>query len=80
MSGPKMAKNPRKILPGANISRPSGCSELATELDPERLAIAIETGNRATRREAIRNLIKQAREWANTPEGKRAMAEQWGEK
>lgn len=75
MSGPKMGTNPKNIRPWTNTSRPTGCSELATELDPNALYYAAATGNRATRRKAARNLLKQARAWANTPEGKRTMCE-----
>lgn len=72
MSGPKMATNFKGVRPWSNTSHPNGCSELAMSLDPQRLYCAAATGNRATRREAIRNLVKQARTWAKTPEGIRA--------
>lgn len=75
MSGPKMGINPKKVPPDANTSRPNGCSKLATSLAPGVLWYASAIGNRATRREAVRNLLKQARIWVKTPEGKRAMAE-----
>lgn len=67
-----MGANPKKMPPWANTSHPNGCSELAMSLDPQSLYCAAATGNRATRREAIRNLVKQARTWAKTPEGIRA--------
>lgn len=37
---------------------PGGCSPIAQSLDPEELAYALQTGNRATRREAARKLGK----------------------
>lgn len=78
MSGPKMIINPKKILPGANFSRPSGCNTLAAKLDPKALLCAMVMGNHATRRLATRNFLKQARAWAKTPEGKQAMADKGG--
>lgn len=78
MSGPKMATNPKGKRPWSNTSRPNGCSELATSLDPTRLFYAAATGNRATRREAARNLLKQARTWAKTPEGIRTNGDKAG--
>lgn len=75
MSGPKMCINPKKMLPDANLSRPGGCSALAISLDPQALLYAAFTGNRATRREAARNLRKQAEKWAKTLDGKQAMAD-----
>jgi hypothetical protein len=36
---------------------------------------AMFTGNRATKREALRKTMKQARAWAKTPEGKRFLAD-----
>ena len=40
------------------MTRPSGCSELATDSDPRALLSALMYGNRATRREAARNARK----------------------
>lgn len=40
---------------------PSGCSPLAPSTDPEELFYALQTGNRATRREAARKMVKLAR-------------------
>lgn len=53
-----MNRNPNKLTPGANVNRPSGCSELATDRDPRALLQALMCGNRATRREAARNAKK----------------------
>ena len=75
MGGPKMVTNPKGMRPWSNTSRPNDCSELATSLDPTRLFYATAMGNRATRREATRNLLKQARRWAKTAEGKRTMVD-----
>ena len=54
MSGPKVNHNPRKLKHGANLSRPNGCSIVATSSDERELLAAILTGNRATRRQAMR--------------------------
>jgi hypothetical protein len=75
MSGPKMCTNVTKLLPGANLSRPSGCDARASALNPLVLMEAMFTGNRATKREALRKTMKQARAWAKTPEGKRFLAD-----
>jgi len=53
-----MNRNPNKLTPGANMNRPGGCSELATDRDPRALVAAMMYGNRATRREAARNARK----------------------
>ncbi len=53
-----MNRNPNKVPPGANITRPSGCSKMATDRDPRALLSALMYGNRATRREASRNVRK----------------------
>ena len=74
MSGPKMCTNIRKMLPNRNFNRPTGCNILATSLDHMALLKATLIGNRATRRVAIRNMLKQARAWANTPAGKKELA------
>lgn len=74
MSSPKIQSNLKKWLPSANTTRPGGCNILATDLDPVRLFFAVVTGNRATKRLAARNLVKQSRAWAKTANGKRALS------
>jgi hypothetical protein len=58
MSSAPVNRNPNKLTPGANMNRPSGCSELATDRDPRALLSALMYGNRSTRREAARNARK----------------------
>lgn len=55
MSSAPVNRNPNKLTPGANMNRPSGCSELAVDRDPRALLAALMYGNRSTRREAARN-------------------------
>lgn len=74
MSKAKTQTNPKKYQHGANINRPNGCSELATGSSRAELLSAALTGNRATRREARRNIIKEAKRWSKTPEGIAAKA------
>lgn len=69
MSKAPIQKNPKKARHGANVNRPNGCSSLATGASREELLSAVLTGNRATRREARRNIIKTVKKWAKTPEG-----------
>ena len=69
MSKAPIQKNPKKARHGANVNRPNGCSSLATGASREELLSAALTGNRATRREARRNIIKTVKKWAKTPEG-----------
>jgi hypothetical protein len=54
-----MNRNPAKVRPGANMTRPNGASAAANSIDPEQLLRAAMHGNRATRRLARRNLKKQ---------------------
>lgn len=42
-----------------------GCNPLATSTDPTELEYAVDVGNRATRREAKRNLRRLKRQGAN---------------
>ena len=51
-------------IPRSYVTTAPECDKSATSLAPEQLALAIERGNRATRRKAVRNLLKKAREWA----------------
>jgi len=69
MSGAGLQTNPKKARHGANVNRPNGCSALATAATPAEMLAAALTGNRATRREARRNILKAVREWSLTPEG-----------
>lgn len=59
MSKAGMNRNPKKVLPGANLGdRPGGCTDFAATGDPRAVARAALYGNRATRREAMRQLLK----------------------
>jgi hypothetical protein len=70
MSGAKINRNPRKFKHGANVDRPNGCSSLATADSKLELLAAILTGNRATRRQAIRKGFKMMRAEKATTKGK----------
>lgn len=61
MSGAKLSRNGAKARHGANTTRPSGASALATSRDPEALQLAMAIGNRQTRRLALKNTKKLAR-------------------
>lgn len=61
MSKARMGRNPAKVRPGVNLSRPSGANVIAESSDPRELIYAALEGNRATRRLARRNLRKQMR-------------------
>jgi hypothetical protein len=56
MSGAKMGGNCTKMPFAANNDRPSGASTLATSLDVNELQFAVATGNRQTKRLALRQL------------------------
>lgn len=51
-------RNPRKVRPGSNQSRPNGASVSADSCDPRELISAALNGNRETRRLARRRLKK----------------------
>jgi hypothetical protein len=59
MSGPRVGTNLKDYRFGANTDRPNGCSASARSSVPEHLVNALRYGNRATRREVLRNLIKR---------------------
>lgn len=61
MSGAKLGVNGAKAHFGCNTNRPSGASPLAESRDAEALTLALEIGNRQTRRLAARNLRKVQR-------------------
>ena len=61
MSKAGLNSNPAKMRPGCNQTRPGGASSLATTDDPEKLMIALQCGNRQTRRLALKNLRKAGR-------------------
>ncbi len=58
MSGAPMGRNPAKVPPRGNQTRPGGASSLAASDNPTELLIALETGNRQTRRLAKRNALR----------------------
>ena len=68
MSGAKLSRNGAKARHGANTTRPSGASALATSRDPEALQLAMAIGNRQTRRLANK---KMARLLKNAPDSSR---------
>ena len=58
MSSAATGTNAAKTPYGCNNDRPGGASELATSHDPEVLKFAIATGNRQTRRLALKKLTR----------------------
>jgi len=58
MSGAPVSRNPAKVRPRSNQSRPGGASRLAASDNPSELLLAMETGNRQTRRLAKRNALR----------------------
>jgi len=58
MRGAPMGRNPAKVLPRSNQSRPGGASSLGESTNPAELLAALETGNRQTRRLAKRNALR----------------------
>jgi hypothetical protein len=59
MSSLKMGRTQRKGILSV------GCNPLATSTDPSELEYAVDMGNRATRREAKRNLRKRKKQGGN---------------
>ena len=62
MSAKATVRNLAKALPGRNVTRPHGASALAESTRPDHLWLAATEGNRATRRLALRNLTRLARQ------------------
>ncbi|MDD3937676.1 hypothetical protein [Rhodoferax sp.] len=69
MSGAKMATTGRGVRIGSNTTRPSGASAWAASRDPDALNLAINSGNRQTRRLASKNLKKMQRKAAASLKG-----------
>ena len=61
MSGASVGRNPAKTGFGSNNDRPGGASVQATSRNPDELQFAIVTGNRQTRRLALKNLVRLQR-------------------
>ena len=61
MSGVGVGSNPAKAPFGGNNDRPGGASVLATSRDADELRFSVATGNRQTRRLALKNLARLQR-------------------
>ena len=61
MSAAGVGRNPAKVPFSGNNDRPGGASDVATSLDPGALRFAIATGNRQTKRLALKNLARLQR-------------------
>ena len=61
MSAAGIGRNPAKVPFSGNNDRPGGAAEVATSRDPEALRFAIATGNRQTKRLALKNLARLQR-------------------
>jgi len=66
MSSAPMVTNPNKMRHQSNQTRPGGASSLAANQDPRALQLALDTGNRQTRRLALKNIKKLMRTRGNS--------------